>query len=79
MRRVNRITESDVNRLVRKVIKEDNKRDEDLMQKILRKLKGISDKQLEYNIKHNLPWDWMGSKEGFQEKMEDRRSYKGSN
>ena len=74
-----RITESDVNRIVRKVIKEENERNESLMQKLMRKLKGVSDKQLEYNMKNDLPWDWKGSKEGFQEKMEDRRSYKGSN
>jgi hypothetical protein len=74
-----RITESDVNRIVRKVIKEENERNESLMQKLMTKLKGVSDKQLEYNMKNDLPWDWKGSKEGFQEKMEDRRSYKGSN
>jgi hypothetical protein len=79
MRRMSRITESDVNRIVRKVIKEENERNESLMQKLMRKLKGVSDKQLEYNMKNDLPWDWKGSKEGFQEKMEDRRSYKGSN
>lgn len=76
---MSRITESDVNRIVRKVIKEENERNESLMQKLMRKLKGVSDKQLEYNMKNDLPWDWKGSKEGFQEKMEDRRSYKGSN
>ena len=45
----------------------------------MRKLKGVSDKQLDYNIKNNLPWDWNGSKEGFYEKMEGRKSNTGSN
>lgn len=43
------------------------------------KLKGISKDKLEYNMKNNLPWDWKGSKEGYYEKMENKRNYSGSN
>jgi len=45
----------------------------------MRKLKGVDDKQLHYNIKTDLPWDWKGSKEGYYEKMEGRRHHSGSN
>jgi hypothetical protein len=78
MKRISRITESDVNRIVKRIINEDKEKKEPLIQKIMRKIKGIPDKQLEYNMEHDLPWDWRGSKEGFYEKMEDRRKYSGS-
>ena len=50
-----------------------------LIKKVVAKLKGISDDQIKYNMKHGLPWDWNGSKEGFYEKMEPKRKYSGSN
>jgi len=71
-----RLTEKDLKRIVKKVIKEE---EESLFQKMLRKLKGVSEKQLEYNMKNDLPWDWKGSKEGFYEKMEPRKKSSGSN
>lgn len=75
MKRV-RLTESDLQRIVKKVIKED---EESLLKKVLRKLKGVSDKQLEYNMENGLPWDWKGTKEGFYNKMEPRKDNRGSN
>ena len=77
MKKIIRLTESDLHRVVKRVIEE--QKDETLMKKIMRKLKGVSDEQLEYNIKNDLPWDWKGSKEGFYEKMEGKKDYKGSN
>jgi hypothetical protein len=75
MKRV-RLRESDLQRIVKKVIKEE---EESLLKKILRKLKGVSDKQLEYNMENGLPWDWKGTKEGFYNKMESRKNNRGSN
>jgi len=75
MKRV-RLTESDLQRIVKKVIKED---EESLLKKVLRKLKGVSDKQLEYNMENGLPWDWKGTKESFYEKMEPRKGNRRSN
>jgi len=50
-----------------------------LIKKEVVKLKGVSDDQIKYNMKHDLPWDWNGSKEGFYEKMEPKRKHSGSN
>ena len=50
-----------------------------LIKKVVAKLKGVSDDQIKYNMKNDLPWDWNGSKEGFYEKMEPKRKYSGSN
>jgi hypothetical protein len=50
-----------------------------LIKKVVAKLKGVSDEQIKYNMKHDLPWDWNGSKEGFYEKMEPKRKHSGSN
>jgi hypothetical protein len=50
-----------------------------LIKKVVAKLKGISDDQIKYNMKHDLPWDWNGSKEGFYEKMEPKRKHSESN
>jgi len=49
-----------------------------LIKKVVAKLKGVSDDQIKYNMKHDLPWDWNGSKEGFYEKMEPKRKHSGS-
>lgn len=77
MKKIVRLTESDLTRIVKRVIKEE--KEESLIKKVMRKLKGVSDKQLEYNLKNDLPWDWMGSKEGYYEKMEGRKHHSGSN
>lgn len=66
-----------VEHLIRKIVREN--KDESMVQKLMRKLKGVSDKQLKYNIENDLPWDWRGSKEGYYEKMENKRHHSGSN
>jgi hypothetical protein len=77
MKKIIRLTESDITRIVKKVISEDRK--ESTWERIKRKLKGISDDQLIYNMENNLPWDWKGSKEGYHEKNEPRGNSRGSN
>ena len=77
MKKIVRLTESDMSRIVKRVIEEDRK--ESMIEKIKRKLKGVSDDQLVYNMENNLPWDWKGSKEGYHEKMEPRKNNRGSN
>lgn len=54
-------------------------RKESVWEKVVRKLKGVSDKQLIFNMDNDLPWDWRGSKEGYYEKMEPTKQSKGSN
>lgn len=77
MKKIVRLTENDLHNIVKRIIKEEEK--ETLIKKLMRKLKGVDDKQLDYNIKNELPWDWKGSKEGYYEKMEGRRHHSGSN
>lgn len=77
MKKIVRLTESDLTRIVKNVISEQEK--ESLLKKLMRKLKGVSSEQLKYNMENDLPWDWTGSKEGFYEKMEPRRRNSGSN
>lgn len=77
MKKITKLTESDLNRIAKRVVSEQEK--DTMIKKLMRKLKGVSDKQLEYNIEHNLPWDWRGSKEGYYEKMEPRKNNSGSN
>jgi len=77
MKKIVRLTENDLHNIVKRIIKEEEK--ETLIKKLMRKLKGVDDKQLDYNIKNDLPWDWKGSKEGYYEKMEGRRHHSGSN
>jgi hypothetical protein len=82
MKRLVRLTETDLTRIVRKVILEKDKKDdndESFYKKLMMKLKGISKENLDYNMKNDLPWDWKGSKEGYYEKMENKRNYSGSN
>jgi hypothetical protein len=82
MKRLVRLTETDLTRIVRKVILEKDKKDdndESFYKKLIMKLKGISKENLDYNMKNDLPWDWKGSKEGYYEKMENKRNYSGSN
>jgi hypothetical protein len=82
MKKIVRLTETDLTRIVRKVILEKDKKDdndESFYKKLMMKLKGISKENLDYNMKNDLPWDWKGSKEGYYEKMENKRNYSGSN
>jgi len=74
---MNKLTESEIRRITRKIISENRK--ESTWEKMKRKLKGISDDQLVYNMENDLPWDWKGSKEGFFDKHEPRKYSKGSN
>ena len=78
MKKVVRLTESDLTRIISKVIDEQEE-PRPFLKKIIAKLKGLSDEQLKYNLKNDLPWDWTGSKEGYYEKMEPRKKYSGSN
>lgn len=78
MKKTIRLTESDLKRTIKRVVLEQEEK-ENMIKRLMRKLKGVSDKQLEYNIEHNLPWDWRGSKEGYYEKMEPRKNNSGSN
>jgi len=77
MKKTIRLTETDLTRIVKRVIQEN--KDQTILQKILKKLKGVSDQQIEYNLKHDLPWDWKGTKEGFYQKMENKKDHSGSN
>lgn len=45
----------------------------------LQKMQGIDDKQAQYNYDNNLPDNWRGSVEGYNQKMEGGRNYSGSN
>lgn len=74
------LNESDYKRIVRLVLEDkEEKNDIGYIRKIMSKLKGVSERQIEYNMKHDLPWDWKGTKEGFYNKMENKRDYSGSN
>ena len=74
------LNESDYKRIVRLVLEDkEEKNDIGFIRKIMSKLKGVSERQIEYNMKHDLPWDWKGTKEGFYNKMENKRDYSGSN
>jgi hypothetical protein len=64
---------------MKKVIRLNENEMSSLIKKITAKLKGVSEKQIQYNIEHDLPWDWKGSKEGFYEKMEPKKKNSGSN
>ena len=78
MKKVVRLTENDITRIIKKVISEQEE-PRPLLKKIIAKLKGLSDEQIRYNLKNDLPWDWTGSKEGYYEKMEPRKRHTGSN
>lgn len=83
MKRVIKLTETDLTKIINKVVKEQKseKKDEEVswLWKVKKKLKGISDEQLDYNMRNDLPWDWKGTKEGYFEKMEPRKRHSGSN
>ena len=80
MAKITRLTETYLSRLVKKIINEEKKEEEvSWLWKVKKKLKGVSDEQLDYNMRNNLPWDWKGSKEGFYEKIEPRKKNSGSN
>ncbi len=80
MKKIIKLTENDLSKIINKVVIE-QKKDQEVswLWKVKKKLKGVSDEQLDYNMKNNLPWDWKGSKEGFYEKMEPRKKNSGSN
>lgn len=87
MKKIIRLTERDIANIVGKIIDENNEkkytlnedRKESTWERIKRKLKGVSDNQLIYNMENDLPWDWKGSKEGFYEKNEPTKRNSGSN
>ena len=83
MKKVIKLTEADLTKIINKVVNEQKseKKDEEVswLWKVKKKLKGISDEQLDYNMRNNLPWDWKGTKEGYFEKMEPKKRYSGSN
>ena len=72
-----KLTEQDLYNIVKNSIKEHE--DETLMKKLIRKLKGVSDEQLDYNMKNKLPWDWKGTKEGYHEHITNKKFGSGSN
>jgi len=78
MKKVIRLTESDLTRIVKRVITEEDK-EVSWLWKVKKKLKGVSEEQLDYNMRNNLPWDWKGTKEGYFEKMDPRKKHSGSN
>ncbi len=78
MKKVIRLTESDLTRIVKRVIIEEDK-EVSWLWKVKKKLKGVSEEQLDYNMRNNLPWDWKGTKEGYFEKMDPRKKHSGSN
>ena len=51
MKQVRKLTESDLGRIVKKVIIEQEKEKVSLIKKLMIKLKGVSDEQLKYNSK----------------------------
>jgi len=82
MKKIIKLNESDILKIVRKVVSEEEKKKDkkaSLLWKIEKKLKGVSDEQLDYNMRNNLPWDWKGTKEGYYEKIEPSKRYTGSN
>lgn len=72
-----KITDQHLYDIVKRVITEEQ--EETLMKKLVRKLKGVSDEQLEYNMKNKLPWDWKGTKEGYHEHITNKKHSSGSN
>lgn len=64
---------------IKKVSKKTGLSEENILDKIKAKLKGVSKEQMEYNKEHGLPIWWQGSKEGFYEYMEPRKNNTGSN
>ena len=65
MKKVIRVTETDLEHIVKRVIDEDI--NESTLEMIKQKLKGVSNDQVIYNMKNDLPWDW----EGFKGKLFD--------
>lgn len=80
-KRIIKLTEQDLSKIVKRIMIESEKKDEEVswLWKVKKKLKGVSDEQLDYNMRNNLPWDWKGTKEGYYEKMEPRKRNSGSN
>ena len=63
MKKVIRVTETDLEHIVKRVIDEDI--NESTLEMIKQKLKGVSNDQVIHNMKNDLPWDWKGSKESY--------------
>jgi hypothetical protein len=61
------------------LVSEQEEESRPFLKRLITKLKNITDKQITYNLKNDLPWDWNGSKEGYYEKMEPRKRHTGSN
>lgn len=78
-KKVIKLTERDLENIVKKVIREDERHELSLMDKIKIKIAGISDDQVIYNLNNGLPIDWEGTAEGYREKMEGTKNYSGSN
>jgi hypothetical protein len=66
------ISEQQIRKIIRRVIFEDRK--ESMLEKMKRKLKGISDDKLIYNMENDLPWDWKGSKEAYFEQKDQTKT-----
>jgi len=82
MKNIKRINESDIDRLVNRILNENESgKDKEVswLWKVKKKLKGVSDEQIDYNMRNDLPWDWKGTKESFYEKMEPRKRNSRSN
>jgi len=81
MKKIVSLTESDLERITKRIIQEEEKEKMSLVKKLMQKLKGVSNEQIEYNAKHGLPWDWRGTKEGYHEKITGKsgRGNAGSN
>jgi hypothetical protein len=63
MKKVIRVTETDLEHIVKRVI--DENINESTLKMIKQKLKGVSDDQVIHNMKNDLPWDWKDSKESY--------------
>ena len=80
MKKILKLTETDLTRIVKKVIMEKDKDAHiSFYEALMIRLKRISKDQLDYNMKNNLPWDWKGEKEGYYAKIENKRNDSGSN
>ena len=61
------------------IMNEDTRYKLSLIDKLKIKMAGIDDDQVIYNLNNNLPIDWKGTKEGYYEKIEPKKSGTGSN
>jgi len=61
------------------IMNEDTHHKLSLLDRLKIKMAGIDDDQVIYNLNNNLPIDWKGTKEGYYEKIEPKKSGTGSN